>query len=125
MHNTNKHTMAIGCSKSSYLVDCFRTLFPSKSCPTTDADVVLAVVVTAVMNEVGVAVTDPVPVPFMVLFRFTLLRVCVMTTEPPLLGVRVHGKGEMEDLEAVKVVIVVPVEHTASDFNSSDWLFSN
>ena len=41
-----------------------------------EADVVLAVVVTAVMYEVGVAVTDPVPVPDMrELLRLTLLSV--------------------------------------------------
>ena len=44
--------------------------------PTVEAEVVLAVVVTAVIYEVGVAVTEPVPVPAIIdVFKFTLLSV--------------------------------------------------
>ena len=79
--------MIAGCSKSSYFVDCFRTLFPNEESwpPIPEVVVVLATVVTAVRYEVGVAVIDPVPVPL----KFTLLSVCV-TTVLPLLGVDVH-----------------------------------
>jgi hypothetical protein len=69
---------------------------------------VLAIVVTAVMYEVGVAVTDPVPVPA----TLTLLKVCAVT-EPPLLGDTVYSTGELEVL-VVNVVKVSPVVHTAS-----------
>lgn len=82
---------------------------------------VLAVVVTAVMYEVGVAVTDPVPVP--VARTLTLLKVCEVT-EPPLLGDTVFSTGEREVL-VVRVVKVSPVVHTASVFISRAWLFSN
>lgn len=98
-----------------------RTLFPSKESwlPTADADVVLAMVVTAVMYEVGVAVTDPVPVTA----TLTLLRVCDVT-ELPLLGDTVYSTGEF-DVLVVNVVNVSPVVHTASVFISRVWLFSN
>lgn len=72
-------------------------------------------VVTAVMYEVGVAVTDPVPVP--VTLTLTLLKVCTVT-EPPLLGDTVYSTGEFEVL-VVGVVRVSPAVHTASVFISS------
>ena len=71
-----------GGSKSSYFVDAFLGLFPSTVMTSwwLVAVVVLAVVVTAVVYEVGVAVTDPVPVGG----TFTLLIVWVVTKLPPL-----------------------------------------
>ena len=73
-----------GGSKSSYFVDAFLGLFPSTVIVSwwLTAVVVLAVVVTAVVYEVGVAVTDPVPVT--VGGTFTLLMVWVVTKLPPL-----------------------------------------
>lgn len=84
---TNQRTGVEGCSKSSYFVDAFLGLFPSTVkascwCTSLVAVVVLAVVVTAVVYDVGVAVTDPVPVT--IGGTFSLLKVCVVTKLPPL-----------------------------------------
>ena len=89
-----------------------------------DAEVVLAVVVTAVMYEVGVAVTDPVPVPVIrEVLRLTLLRVCAVTLLP-LLGDVVYSTGEFE-VRVVGVVRVRPVVVTASVLISIVWLLSS
>ena len=89
--------------------------------------VVLAVVVTAVVYEVGVAVTDPVPVT--VGGTFTLLIVWVVTKLPPLvvgwtivpalpLPFSLGGKHcvPVSGLLLVGLVLVRPVVETASVF---------
>ena len=86
-----------------------------------DADVVLAVVVTAVMYEVGVAVTEPVPVPMSEVFKFTLLRVCAVT-DAPLLGR--WFTGEMDVLvTAMGEVREGPRVEMASVLISNVWFF--
>lgn len=101
-------------------MDCFRTLFPSKDSwlAAVDAEVVLAVVVTGVIYEVGVAVTDPVPVPIREVFKFTLLSVCAVTDEAPLLGEGECSTGELEVLD-MGVVKVGPRVESASVFISN------
>lgn len=58
-----RHTTIAGFSKSSsYLVDVFLVLLPNiVSCPVVGV-VEVAIVVTASVNKVGVAVIEPVPV---------------------------------------------------------------
>lgn len=84
---------------------------------------VLAVVVTAVMYEVGMAVTDPVPVPVNGIARFTLLNVCAVT-ELPLAGDTECSTGEFK-ARGGGVVRVSPVVVKASVFISSVWFLSN
>ncbi len=101
-----------------------RTLFPRMSWPTTAVVVVLAVVVTAVVKEVGVAVTDPVPVPFEVpLLTFTLLTVCVVMAGVSKVGVE-GVEGELAD-RAVVVVVSVDAVNTASVLISMVWFLSS
>ena len=125
-YKTLQRTGVEGCSNSSYLVEAFLGLFPSTvvtSCWLT-AVVVLAVVVTAVVYEVGVAVTDPVPVT--VGGTFTLLIVWVVTKLPPLVvgwmivpalpPFSLGGKHcvPVSGLLLVGLVLVRPVVETAS-----------
>ena len=78
-------------------------------------------VVTAVMNEVGVAVTEPVPVPSREVFRFTLLSVWAVT-EAPAPGEGECSTGELE-VRVVGVVRVGPTVDSASVLISNAWLF--
>jgi len=96
------------------------------SCPTTAVVVVLAVVVTAVVKEVGVAVTDPVPVPFMDLFRFIFVMVCVVTVGEVVPGVAVQScVGELDERAGVTEVSEVELVNTASVFISKVWFLSS
>lgn len=78
-------------------------------------------VVTAVMKEVGVAVTEPVPVPSREVFRFTLLSVWAVT-DAPAPGEGEWSTGERE-VRVVGVVRVGPMVDRASVLISSAWLF--